>query len=128
MRTKIWLKEAGAELAEMKKHDEAYKAMWYSVQDAYDILEKTAKKVIIRKGVIDLYPAGDDRDKAINDCEDAKRSMLCAVGRYDGEMKDLKAYFSEHYDELDRCRDWNPARLSTSHEVVESVYEKMLKK
>ena len=128
MRTKNWLDQVGAELAEMKKHDESYKVMWHTVTDAYDSLEKAAKMVIIRNGVIDLYPDGADRDRAIEDCEDAKHALLCAVEQYDSGLKELKTYFSDYYDELNECRDWNPARFSTSHEIVESVYEQMFKK
>ena len=38
-------------------------------------LEERAKAAIVRKGVIDLYPDGPDKDRAIK----RRRSTLCSV-------------------------------------------------
>ena len=47
-------------------------------------LEEKAKAAIVRKGVIDLYPDGPDKDRAIKDFEAAQHSLLCAIGTVDG--------------------------------------------
>lgn len=39
-------------------------------------LEEKAKAAIVRKGVIDLYPDGSDKDRAIKDFEAAQQSLL----------------------------------------------------
>lgn len=108
-------------------YDEAYKSLWHTVQEAHSRLRETVYKVIIRKGVIDLYPAGPDRDKAIKDCEEAKHSLLCAIGYYDGRMQELTEYFSSHYNNLDECHSWHPTQMSTSHEIVEHAYEQTIR-
>lgn len=108
-------------------YDETYKDMWTAVHDARHCLSGAVRKVILRKGVIDLYPAGPDQNKAIKDCEDAKHSLLCAIGHYDGRMQELKEYFSKYYDKLDECRTWHPTRLSASHEIVELTYEQTIR-
>ena len=108
-------------------YDETYKDLWNTVQEARDRLRGAVRTVILRKGVIDLYPAGADQDKAIKDCEEAKHSLLCAIGYYDGRMQELKEYFSSHYDKLDECHSWHPTRMSTSHEIVELAYEQTIR-
>ena len=108
-------------------YDETYKEMWNAVFETRNRLTEATRKVILRKGVIDLYPAGTDHDKAINDCEEAKGALVCAVEDYDDKMQKLEEYFSQHYNEFDDCRTWDPARMSTSHEIVELAYEKTIR-
>lgn len=108
-------------------YDETYKEMWNAVYEAHNHLIDVTRKVILRKNVIDLYPAGTDQDKAINDCEKAKGALVCAVEYYDDKLQKLGEYFSQHYNEFDDCRTWNPTRMSTSHEIVELAYEKTIR-
>ena len=54
-------------------------------------LEEKAKAVIVRKGVIDLYPDGPDKDRAIKDFEAAQHSLLCAIGTVDGLRNDTRS-------------------------------------
>ena len=45
----------------------------YEVWEARDCLTAKAKQVITRLGVINLYPNGADREKAVSDAEEAKQ-------------------------------------------------------
>lgn len=108
-------------------YNETYKDMWNTVLEAHDRLCEAVRKVILRKGVIDLYPAGADQNAAIKDCEEAKHSLLCAIGYYDGRMQELKEYFSNHYNELNECHSWHPTRMLNSHEIVELAYEQTIR-
>lgn len=57
-------------------------------------LEEKAKAAIVRKGVIDLYPDGPDKDRAIKDFEAAQHSLLCAIGTVDGLRNDMRSYIA----------------------------------
>ena len=57
-------------------------------------LEEKAKVAIVRKGVIDLYPDGPDKDRAIKDFEAAQHSLLCAIGTVDGLRNDMRSYIA----------------------------------
>lgn len=52
-------------------------------QEAMRDLERCVEKVIICNGVIDLYPEGTDKETAKENAENAKRLLLCVMGRYD---------------------------------------------
>lgn len=69
-------------------------------------LEEKAKAAIVRKGVIDLYPDGPDKDRAIKDFEAAQHSLLCAIGTVDGLRNDMRSYIAAHE------KDWQ-SRVST---------------
>lgn len=92
--------------------------------DAESDLENRVKQVIVRKGVIDLYPDGPDKDRAIKDFEAAQYSMLCAIGTMDGLRNDLRSYIETHKDSFDVTASWpTPTKLHTSHHVIERTYE-----
>ena len=108
-------------------YDEAYKEMWDAMFKAYKSLEETTNKIIVRKGVIDLYPEGDDKKQAIKDYEDTKQFLVEAINQYDEKVQEVIEYFSNHHEEMKTCREWTPSRMATGHEVVEHTYEKKIK-
>ena len=71
-------------------------------------LEERAKAAIVRKGVIDLYPDGPDKDRAIKDFEAAQHSLLCAIGTVDGLRNDMRSYIAAHEKDFEAT-----ARVST---------------
>ena len=76
-------------------------------------LEEKAKAAIVRKGVIDLYPDGPDKDRAIKDFEAAQHSLLCAIGTVDGLRNDMRSYIAR----------WAvPSVNISSHTIIEKVY------
>ena len=55
-------------------------------------------------------------------CEDARHQLLVAIGGYDLALKEVRDYYNEHHDQLDRCVAWRPSRLETSHRLIEKAY------
>lgn len=91
----------------------------YEVWEERDhICEKTTK-VITRLGVIDLYPEGADRKKAVSDAEKAKESLLVAIGAYDTARMGYNDYIKKSAEKFDSPKkEWT----TTSHEIVEWAY------
>lgn len=91
----------------------------YEVWEERDrVCEKTTQ-VITRLGVIDLYPEGADRKKAVSDAEKAKQSLLVAIGAYDTARMEYNDYVEKNAEKFD-----NPKKkwTTTSHEIVEWAY------
>ena len=55
----------------------------HEVWETRDRLTAKAKQVITRLGVINLYPDGADRKKAVSDAEEARHALLVAIGAYE---------------------------------------------
>lgn len=96
------------------------------VTAARDLLIAKAQEVITKKGVIDLYPEGADQKVAIKALEDAKYSLLCAIGNYDGRLSELRQYYTDNHDNF--AQYWaTPDRFRTSHDLIESAYRHYFK-
>lgn len=96
------------------------------VREARDRLIDKAKEVITKKGVIDLYPDGADKKAAIKALEDAKYSLLCAIGNYDGRLNELRQYYIDNSDNFDQY--WaTPDRFAKSHDLIEHAYRNYFK-
>lgn len=66
--------------------------MLYKVWEERDRLFEKTTKVITRLGVIDLYPEGADRKKAVSDAGEAKYSLIVAIGAYDTARMEYNNY------------------------------------
>lgn len=92
----------------------------YVVWEARDCLTAKAKQVITRLGVINLYPDGADRKKAVSDAEEAKQVLLVAIGAYDTARMEYNNYIKKYAEKFDSPkREWTP----TSHEIIECAYK-----
>ena len=92
----------------------------YEVWEARDRLTANAKQVITRLGVINLYPDGADRKKAVSDAEKAKQSLLVAIGAYDTARMEYNNYIKKYAEKFDSPkREWT----ATSHEIIEWAYQ-----
>lgn len=109
-------------------YDETYERMWTNTLKTRESLEEATRKVIVKTTVIDFYPVGAHKDKAVEDCEVAKRFFLLMLNRYDSKLQETTEYFLKHRNELKKCREWNPERMPTSHEIVELTYEKTIRR
>lgn len=86
-------------------------------------LEEKAKAAIVRKDVIDLYPDGPDKDRAIKDFEAAQHSLLCAIGTVDGLRNDMRSYIAAHEKDFEATARWAvPSVNISSHTIIEKVY------
>lgn len=96
-------------------------------QSAKNRLVGAVQQVIIKQGVIDLYPEGPDQERAKEDLKKAKFSLLCAIGNYDGRLQEYK-------NALNKNEKWRETTISKrcqfipSHEVIEIAYLNFFKK
>ena len=92
----------------------------YEVWETRDRLTAKAKQVITRLGVINLYPDGADRKKAVSDAEEAKHALLVAIGAYDTARMEYNNYIKKYAEMFDSPkREWT----TTSHEIIEWAYQ-----
>lgn len=88
-------------------------------------LENQAIKVIICKGVIDLYPDGADQKAAIKDFENNQQYLLNKIALYDNARQTyiniLEKYQAEEVG-------LNYVKPLTSHEIVEKTYKRFFEK
>lgn len=91
----------------------------YKVWEEHDRVRVKATQVITRLGVIDLYPEGADRKKAVSDAEEAKHALLVAIGAYDTARMEYNNYIKKYAEEFDSPKkEWT----TTSHEIIEWAY------
>ena len=91
----------------------------YEVWEERDRVYEKTTQVITRLGVIDLYPEGADRKKAVSDAEKAKESLLVAIGAYDTARMEYNDYIKKSAEKFDSPKkEWT----TTSHEIVEWAY------
>ena len=91
----------------------------HEVWEARDRLSAKATQVITRLGVIDLYPEGADRKKAVSDAGEAKYSLLVAIGAYDTARMEYNNYIKKYAEKFNSPkREWT----TTSHEIIEWAY------
>lgn len=91
----------------------------YEVWEERDRVYEKTTQVITRLGVIDLYPEGADRKKAVSDVEKAKQSLLVAIGVYDTARMEYNDYVKKNTEKFDSPKkEWT----TTSHEIVEWAY------
>ena len=92
----------------------------HKVCEAHDRLTAKTKQVITRLGVIDLYPDGADREKAVSDAEEAKHALIVAIGAYDTARMEYNNYIKKYAEKFDSPkREWT----TTSHEIIEWAYQ-----
>lgn len=86
-------------------------------------LEEQAKAAIVCKGVIDLYPDGPDKERAIKDFEAAQHSLLCAISTVDSLRKAMRDYIAAHEKDFEATAQWAvPSANISSHTIIEKVY------
>lgn len=92
----------------------------YEVWEERDRVYEKTTQVITRLGVIDLYPEGADRKKAVSDAEKTKQSLLVAIGAYDTARMEYNDYVKKYAEKFDSPKkEWT----TTSHEIVEWAYK-----
>lgn len=78
--------------------------------------------IVVKKGVIDLYPEGADKEKAVQDLEQAKKSLICSIGAYDSALAEYKRYYTNNF-EKSSSRWIDPEDFGSSHYLVEMFYK-----
>ena len=92
----------------------------YEVWETRDRLYEKTRQAITRVGVINLYPDGADCRKAVSDAEEAKRTLIAAIGEYDTARMEYNNYIKKYAEMFDSPkREW----ITTSHEIIEWAYQ-----
>ena len=92
----------------------------HEVWEARDRLYEKTRQAITRVGVINLYPDGADRRKAVSDAEEAKHALIVAIGAYDTACMEYNNYIKKYAEKFDSPKEeWT----TTSHEIVEWAYK-----
>lgn len=94
------------------------------MQNSKNRLINATERVIILKGVAELYPEGADKIKAITDLDTRKYALLCAIGNYDCELRDLIEIENKRGDEI----NVPIPKFTNSHEIIEFTYRKFFYK
>ena len=94
------------------------------MQNSKNRLINATERVIISRDVVELYPEGADKIKAITDLDTRKYALLCAIGDYDGRLRDLTEIKSKRGNEI----NIPIPHFTNSHEVIESTYRKFVYK
>lgn len=97
------------------------------VQSAKNRLMSAVQRVIVKRGVIDLYPEGPDQERAKEDLEKAKFSLLCEIGDYDERLQKYKDALNKN-EELRNTTIGKHCQFVSSHEVIEIAYLEFLRK
>lgn len=97
----------------------------YDCYEAMDKLKEQVLQTIITNNVVELYPDGADKNKAIKDSEHEKRMLLCCVATYDLKRTNYINYFEETRDK--RVTTKNYIRdVVESYKVIEQTYKNIL--
>lgn len=102
--------------------DITLRAINNEVASVYERLKKTTKRVILKKEVIDIYPEGVDKSKAVKDLLFEQQHLLALIGEYDDITNKFNTYLNNGF-ERKATSHWKP--WETSHEVIEHTYKIM---
>lgn len=115
-------------IEEQNPYDKFYHEKWIEALNARESLSRCATDVIIKNGVIDLYPDGADKEFARLALKNTKYSLLCAIGEYDSALAQLEGYYTVNCDKLEQYATTAPTTFPNSHEVIEGAYKDFYKK
>lgn len=97
----------------------------YEVWETRDHLTAMTRRAITRMGVVSIYPDGADRTRAVSDADNAKHSLLVAIGAYDTARMVYNDYIKKNAEKLNGAKKiWT----TTSHEIIERAYENYYKR
>ena len=105
--------------------DKERKRLLHKLYVAYEHLAERTVIVIVRHGVVDLYPDGPDKERAEADLANAKRSLLCAIATADDVRAEIMCYVEKHRKEFVTTGDWDTHY--TSHDVIEKTWRNFFK-
>lgn len=83
-------------------------------------LYKQVKEIMIKQGVIDIYPTGTDQDKAKKDLESAKQYLLCIINEYDDKNQ-------QYNNSKKNYPEYKSVDYPSSHEQIETYYKLITK-
>lgn len=117
----MFKKKKNIEVLQDSFHDRNVRIKWGELLRLAEQLNDQVKIVLIQKEVIELYPDGSDKDKAIKDFQQSQLSMIATIGSYDSCRDDFQRYITEYRPLLVTTKDWVD-KVSSSHDIVEGTY------
>lgn len=81
-------------------------------------LQNRVQQIFIKEKAISLYPDGSDKEKAIDDLETAKQTLLCSIGSYDCRRMELAELLKK---DGERNTTFGILLPTTSHEYIECL-------
>lgn len=109
--------------------DKAFARMLDNLAQSEHEVRAEAKNVIIKSGVVDLYPDGPDKVAAIQAAENARQNLLCAIASMDTLKADVRRYYNSHEAEfIEYAHRRQTFERFDSHKAVEQAYEMFFKK
>lgn len=101
-------------------YDRQLKQLLVEWQENRDLLIGQVNILITKKNVIDLYPEGADKNKAIEDFKARQRFLLNYIARYDDTYNQLMTF------DYSKCAETISAKWqyekATSHNIIEIAY------
>lgn len=94
--------------------------LWKQYLDVLNYLDNTVRKIIIKKEVIEIYPNGVDKDKAIKDYKFEQQHLLTLIAEYDDLRNQIDNLIRKTKEERETTIDWHTPQ--TSHERIEAIY------
>ena len=113
-------KKKKVEIPQDNFYDRNVRIKWGELLRLEEQLHDQVKIVLIQKEVIELYPDGSDKDKAIKDFQQSQLSMIATIGSYDSCRADFQRYITEYRSLLVTTKDW-VGKVSSSHDIVENA-------
>ena len=108
-------------------YDSRYESMLNLLMSNKIGLEDKAETTYIQNICIGLYPEGPDKEKAIKDSNNAKHSLLCAIGSYDCMKMELENFYKENKEKLEKYTNWEPKQFVDSHKLIEICIKNLVK-
>lgn len=102
--------------------DKNLRAINNEVVSAYERLEETIKRVVLKKEVIDIYPEGVDKQRAIKEYRFEQECLLAAIAYYDDVKNKFNTYLNNGFERKTTAH-WRPWKIS--HVVIEHVCKRM---
>ena len=97
------------------------KKLYYPLIDLQDEFDLTVRKVITKKEVIEIYPDGADKDKAIKDYKFEQQHFIALIGKYDDLKNQIDNFIKNNKEERKITAHWDMPE--TSHERIEQIYK-----
>lgn len=120
-----FFKKKEAELEKETYEDKQLIKLFYECYEEVYKLKEQVLQTIISNNVVELYPDGTDKNKAIKDSEHEKRMLLCCVATYDLKRTNYINYFEETRDKRVTTKNYT-RDVVESHKVIEQTYKNIL--
>lgn len=101
--------------------DRRLKTLYEQFLDVSNYLNKSVRQVIVKKEIIEIYPEGADKDKAIEDYKFEQQHLLALIGEYDDLRNQVGNLIKTTKEKRNTTITWHTPQ--TSHERIEQIYK-----